>query len=71
MSKQNERLAPNEYRCAMCKNVYTKEIRDEEAMEETLRYWPGAILVECAVVCDDCWQKINPEGNRSRSIRKA
>lgn len=54
---------PNEYRCAMCQQVYTKAITDEEAMAETQSHWPGVVEQDCAVVCDDCYQKISPEAH--------
>jgi hypothetical protein len=54
-------LNPNEYRCAMCGNVYAKEWTDEEAQSETQAYWPGVAQQDCAVMCDDCWQQVAPE----------
>lgn len=54
-------LAANEYRCAMCGNVYLKAVSDEEAMTETNTYWPDVEQGDCAVICDDCWEKIRPE----------
>lgn len=53
-------LQPNEYKCAMCGNVYTKGRTDEEAMKETQSYWPGVDQQDCAAVCDDCYQQIRP-----------
>lgn len=57
--------ALNEYRCTLCHNVYTKAWSDEEARAEMQSYWPGVAQEECAVICDDCWQKIHPEWNLS------
>jgi len=54
-------MSDNKYTCAMCHNTYTKEITDEEAMQETQQDFPGTKQEECAAVCDDCWQKIKPE----------
>lgn len=54
-------LAANEYRCDICGNVYEKAVTDDEAMAETKSYWPDASSEDCAVVCDDCWEKIKPE----------
>lgn len=54
-------MEANEYQCAMCQGVFTKAHSDEEAMAETQAYWPGVAQQDCAVVCDDCWEKIHPE----------
>ncbi len=53
-------MSDNKYTCAMCHNTYDKEISDEEAMQETQRYFPRTKREECGVVCDDCWQLIKP-----------
>lgn len=57
----SEQLAANEYRCAMCKNVYTKGWTEEEAQTESQGYWPHLQEDKREVVCDDCWQKIRPD----------
>lgn len=54
-------MQPNEYKCAICGNVYTKAITDEEAMAETQSHWPGVAQEDCAVLCDDCYQKVQPD----------
>lgn len=51
----------SEYQCAICKGVFVKEWSDEEALAETQLYWTGSTQEDCAVVCDDCWEKIKPE----------
>lgn len=56
-------LQPNEYRCAMCGHIYTKAITDEEAMAETQAHWPGVTQEDCAVLCDDCYQKVCPDSH--------
>lgn len=58
MSEQYPTPKENEYRCALCHQVYIKAWSDEEAMQETQGYWPGMTQEECGVVCDDCWQKM-------------
>lgn len=60
MTDNTAPLAPNEYRCALCHQVYTKAWSDEEALAETAQYWPDVPQEELAVVCDECWQKIDP-----------
>ncbi len=57
----SEQLAANEYRCAMCKNVYTKGWPEDEAQAESQQYWPNLQPNDREVVCDDCWQKIRPD----------
>ncbi len=54
-------MSDNKYTCAMCRQTYTKEITDEEAMQETQQYFPETKQEECGVVCDDCWQRIRPD----------
>lgn len=51
----------NEYKCAMCGNVYEKVTPDEETMAECRSYFGNVSQDQCEVVCDDCWQKIHPE----------
>ncbi len=53
-------MEPNEFRCAMCGNVYTKSWSDEEAWTEAQGDWPGLPEAEAAVICDDCYQKVAP-----------
>ncbi len=57
----SEQLTANEYRCAMCKNVYAKGWSEEEARAEAQQYWPNLQPDDREVVCDDCWQKIRPD----------
>lgn len=54
-------LQSNQYRCALCHNVYEKAWNDDEALAETASYWPAVPQEQLTVVCDDCWEKIRPE----------
>lgn len=54
----------------MCKQIFAKAITEDEAVQELQSYWPGATPEECAVVCDDCFQKIKPE-NHPREYRES
>lgn len=58
--KEVEGEAPkeNEYRCAQCGNVYEKGWTDEEAFAEKEKHFKGYTAEDCAVVCDDCYNKI-------------
>ena len=58
-----ERLASNEYRCALCGNVFVKGQSDAEALAEKRAYFGDVPEEDCAVVCEDCWQKIHPQRN--------
>mgnify|MGYP000971066134 FL=1 len=57
----------NEFKCAVCKEIYTKSWTDEEANKEAVELfgspkedWQSGY----AVVCDDCFKKLNiPKGN--------
>jgi len=53
-------MEANEFRCAMCGNVYTKEWSDAEAWQEAQGDWPGLPAQEAAVICDDCYQQVAP-----------
>jgi len=48
--------------CDMC-GKEEEEGPEEVAEAELAKYFPGESKEECAVVCDDCWQKIRPENN--------
>ena len=60
-------MKTNEYKCAMCGNVYKKSWTDEEAKEEAKEIFgkhPDDWKDEQAVICDDCFKKINPAENK-------
>jgi hypothetical protein len=48
-------LQPDEFRCAVCRNVYRKAWSDEEALAEAESVFTPAELQDAAPVCDDCW----------------
>ena len=57
-------MKDNEYKCANCGNIYEFGWSDEEAKAEAetnfgkpVDEWVGG----AAVVCDDCYQKMNPQ----------
>jgi hypothetical protein len=56
-----EASPPNEYTCAMCKGIFEKTWPDEEALAETRQYFGAVDVRDCAVVCDDCFQKVHPK----------
>ena len=54
-------LKPNEYRCAICGNVYEKGQSEEEAHAELESNFPDVSVEDCDVVCDDCYKKMGFE----------
>jgi len=57
MPKERE-LKKNEYRCAMCKEVFNKGRSDEEALKEYYERDTGIPIEECDLVCDPCYNII-------------
>jgi len=60
-------MKANEYKCAMCGNVYKKGWTDEEAKKEAEEIFgknPDDWKTEQEVICDDCFNKINPAENK-------
>lgn len=62
----DKELKKNEYKCAHCGNVYEYGWSEEEAKAEAestfgkpVEEWVGG----AAVICDDCYQKMNPAEN--------
>lgn len=50
-------LPADKFKCAYCGGVFDKEWTDAEAkaeLETNFGDWP---VEECAVVCDDCYEK--------------
>jgi len=56
-----EKLADDEYRCEMCKQVFKKGWTDEEAAAEAEKHFGKIPPSEAATVCDDCYEIIRPE----------
>jgi len=55
-------MKPNEYQCAMCGNIYEKEMTEEEAYNECVDNFGKEMAdhAEMDVICDDCYKKIMP-----------
>jgi hypothetical protein len=49
-------LAPSEYQCSSCGEVYEKGWTDDEATAEREENFPGFTEADCAIICDDCYQ---------------
>lgn len=49
------------YKCAMCQGEFEKGWTDEEAQAEMKQTFGASMSARnCDLVCDDCYQKINP-----------
>jgi len=53
-------MKTNEYKCAMCDNIYEKTWTDEEAMNECNETFGEIDVKDCVIICDDCFNEINP-----------
>lgn len=62
----------NEFQCAMCGNIYINSWTDEEAEKECIENFGEEMAVKdnCAMICDDCYQKIKPSGH-PQELREA
>ena len=52
------------FTCALCERVYENTRSEEEARAELKREFGDIEPEDCAVVCDDCWEKVRPRNNR-------
>lgn len=50
-------MEPNEYQCASCGGVFEYGWTDDKAVMELANNFPGIEKDDCAVICDDCYQK--------------
>jgi hypothetical protein len=57
-------MKQNEYKCAICGNVYEKAYSDEEAMEECVELFGEMSGDDLLVVCDDCFEGIDPRDHK-------
>lgn len=52
----------NEFKCAVCKNIYEKELTDGQAEKQLEKeFGDGFITEECDMVCHDCFLEMFPE----------
>jgi len=58
----------NTYTCAHCRGTFEKGWSDEEAMKEKDRDYAQFPIEECALVCDDCYQKYNAWTKKERVV---
>lgn len=52
-----------EYTCGMCKETFGKGWSDEEAIAEHTNLFGTKDITDCAIVCDDCFNKLNEHYN--------
>lgn len=50
-------MKPNEYKCAICKEVFKKGLTDSEAIVQLADEFPSMPVYQCDLVCDDCYKK--------------
>lgn len=55
-------MKTNEYKCAVCKGIFTKELTDKEAIKQLEIEFPGFKPEDCDVCCDDCFKKMQKAG---------
>ena len=56
-------MKDNEYKCDMCGGVFEKGWPDEEAKAEAEQNFGKPVEQwneEAAIICDDCYQKVEP-----------
>ncbi len=59
--QDDQSVKENEYKCAVCGNVYEKGVTDEEAMVESTNIWGEIPESERKVICDDCFNRCTLE----------
>ena len=52
-----KRMLDNEYKCAICREIFTKTLTEEETIEQLEMEFPGAKIEDCDIICDDCYMK--------------
>jgi hypothetical protein len=68
-----KKLGNNEYQCAHCGEVYENGWSDEEAHTEATEIFgkpPEEWNDEQVVICDDCFQEMNP-ANHPDQLKRA
>ena len=59
-----DKIMVEKFKCAICEGIFEKITPEEEAIAELHEYFGSDMSIEkCALVCDDCWQKIRPDRN--------
>lgn len=49
-----------EYQCAMCGGTFESDRPDEEAIAEKDLLFGAIPMEQCDIICEDCFQSINP-----------
>ena len=59
------------YQCAICRGIFEKVVSEDKALTELHEQFGKGIAVEdCAIICDDCWQKIKPGNPNNKKLFK-
>jgi ribosomal protein L34E len=61
-AKTAKTMGPNDYRCAVCEDIFEKGRPDEIAHAEAKARAPNVPIEECSVVCDDCFKEMAHAG---------
>lgn len=56
-TKPNE-PGPNQYRCAICGEIFHKVLTDAAAVDQLDTEFPGFAPDDCDLVCDVCFKKM-------------
>ena len=62
---KKRRLKANEFQCAMCQEVFEKELGwdAEKECEEIFGVKSAGSRDDMVRICDNCWQKVRPYGD--------
>jgi hypothetical protein len=56
-------MESNEFKCAVCKGIFVKELTDGEAEKQLVEeFGENFITEDCDMVCDDCFKRMKNGG---------
>ena len=63
-------MKKNEFKCAMCGNIYEKARSDKEAYQECVDNFGKQMIdyTELDIICDDCYQEIKPSEHQEEYL---
>jgi hypothetical protein len=53
-------MEANEFQCELCRGIYEKGWSEDDAKAEFGKDFPGFQLSDAGLICEDCYNKINP-----------
>lgn len=63
-------MKENEYKCDQCGNIYEFGWSEEEAEKEMKENWGDISKEDMAIVCDDCYDVMNPNLPENKNLAK-